>query len=530
MSIMKGCRSPKDGKSRSKTVKSIGYLETLKKEYEDPVAHFKQVAREMTLAAKEQKIPELLNVNTKEMMTTNTDNLKNLGSAVLSKVYHELDVHTFIRSNFRRFSRKFDSNAILKMLVYSRILSPCSKKKTWEERGKFFDKMDFSLSDVYQFLGDFAGLKSRLQLHLHQKIRHETEVVYYDVTNYYFEIDKPDDLRKKGISKEHRPNPIVQMGLFMDKNGIPISFDLFPGNTNDCETLVPQIREFNRDFDLGRIIVVADKGLNTTNNIVANILSGDGYVYSQSVRKAQSELKKYVLDDLGYCKIGEGFKIKSRIYPREIEVKGKKVRIDEKQVIFWSADYDKRAKAERAEAVAKAQKIVENPGLYGNYGSHKYIKNGNGKNLVFDEARLAEEEKLDGYYAIVTSELDKSDEEIIEIYRGLWKIEESFKVTKSDLEARPVYLSREVHIMAHFMVCFVSLVILRLLEQKLGVGASAIAESLRNANCLLITENTYVSAYFDEILKSAKQILKVNLQPKFLTHAQIKNIFAQTKI
>ena len=528
---MRGYRCPSDGKARSKTVKSIGYFEDLQKEFSDPITHFKQVAREMTLAEKEQKVPELIRIPANALMTPTTNNLKNLGSAVLSKIYHELDLNVFIKNNFRRFKREFNSDAILKMLVYSRILSPCSKKKTWEERGKYFDKMEFSLDDVYRFLGDFSSLKSKLQLHLHRKIQHETELVYYDVTNYYFEIDESDNLRKKGVSKEHRPNPIVQMGLFMDKSGIPISFDLFPGNTNDCETLVPQIREFNRDFNLGRIVVVADKGLNTTKNIIANILSGDGYVYSQSVRKAGNELKNYVLEEKGYrLATDKEFKVKSRIYPRVIEVKGKKVSIDERQVIFWSADYDKRAKAERAETIAKARKIVNNPGLYANYGSHKYIKNGNGKNLIFDERRLTEDEKFDGYYAIVTSELDKTDKEVIEIYRGLWKIEENFKVTKGDLEARPVYLSKEEHIKAHFMVCFVALVILRLLEQKLQIGVSEIVGSLRNSNCVAITDGTYVSSYFDEVLMSVKQKLDVDLQSQFSSQAQIKKIFAASKI
>jgi transposase len=277
-------------------------------------------------------------------------------------------------------------------------------------------------------------------------------------------------MRKKGVSKEHRPDPIIQMGLVTDSSGIPITFDTFPGNTNDCETYTPVFKQIRKDFNLGRIIIVADKGMNTGNNIAYCVLNGNGYVFSQTVRGGHIELKDYVLGESDYRSMEGGFKIKSRLYPRlvyvtDINGKKQKVRLDEKQVVFYSPDYDKRAKAERAAAVAKAQDLVADPSKYKratSYGAAKYVKNlvfdektgeilDSKQKPVFDEAKLTEEEKYDGYYAIVTSELKESDDKILDIYRGLWQIEEAFRVCKGDLEARPVYLSRRERIAAHFM-------------------------------------------------------------------------------
>jgi hypothetical protein len=340
------------------------------------------------------------------------------------------------------------------------------------------------------------------------------------------------------------------MGLLMDTSGIPVSYDLFPGNKNDCETLMPLLYKVKRDYDIGRIIVVADKGINTADNIAFNLLEGDGYVYSQTVRGGNKELRDYVLDEAGYREIGEGFRIKSRLYPREIRVSNShggrsKIRIDEKQVIFYSADYDRRAKADREPALLKARDLINCPSKYNratSYGAAKYVKNlvfdkDTGEIVTtkqkpfFDEAKLREEEKFDGYYAIVTSEWNKSDEDVIDIYRGLWRIEEAFKVTKSDLETRPVYLSLNDHIQAHFLICFVALVIVRLLALRLDnkYSISRIIESLNRASGSLLEENWYLFDYADEITTAITKALDVDLSHKYLRLADIKNILADTK-
>jgi len=554
LSIVQGYRDPLTKKVRHKTVKSLGYLDDLAKEHEDPIAHFRAVVEEMNKSAALEKEPVRFEINPQEKLAESLANRKNIGYAALSKLYHELDIHIFFYNHSRSFKSEFNTNNIMKLLIFSRILAPASKKKTYAEKERYFESTDFSLDDIYRCLTQVVAFKDSLTLHLHRqmklKFNRSTELVYYDVTNYYFEIDEQDELRKKGVSKEHRPDPIVQMGLLMDTKGIPICYDLFPGNTNDCETLLPVLSRVRSDYGVGRLIVVADKGINTADNIAFSLAKGDGYVYSHTVRGANRELKDYVLDPCGYRELSEDYKIKSRLYPREIaisNVKGgrSKVLIDEKQVVFYSRDYDRKAKADREPALLKALALAKNPAKYNkatSYGAAKYLKNlvfdpKTGEIItakqkpVFDEHKLREEEKFDGYYAIVTSEWQKSDEEIINIYRGLWQIEDAFKVTKSDLESRPVYLSRQDHIEAHFLICFVALVIVRLLALSLRHKFSIpkIVESLSRASGSLFEENWFVFNHADEVTRSVGELLGVDLSRKYLRLGEIKKILGETK-
>nr|WP_231968775.1 IS1634 family transposase [Thermoanaerobacterium sp. RBIITD] len=443
----------------------------------------------------------------------------------------------------------------MKLLVFSRLLYPASKKKTYENKDIFFEKFDFSLDDVYRCLTFFNKHSDALQLWIHERVKslydRNTDLVYYDVTNYYFEIDEQDELRKKGVSKEHRPDPIVQMGLFMDTNGIPITYKLFPGNAPDKTTLMPMLRRIQHDYSLGRIIVVADKGIITGDNIWYTLSAGNGYVFSYSVRCADKEFKKYVLDENGYTYKGNNFKIKSRLYPREILVtttKGRKMKkiVDEKQVVFYSEEYALKAKYERASAIEKAKDLIKNPAKYNkstSYGAAKYVKNlifdeetgeileSARQHLAFDEEKLKEEEKFDGYYAIVTSEYKESDDKVIEMYRGLWKIEEAFKVTKSDIESRPVYLSLKEHIDAHFLICFIALVIVRILEYRLKgkYSASAILESLAKASCSYIQENYCLFDFNNDVLEDIGKELDIDFGRKYMRLGEIKKILGEVK-
>jgi hypothetical protein len=554
LSIVQGYRDPLTKKVRHKTIKSLGYLDDLAKEHEDPITHFKAVVEEMNEKAALEKEPVRFEIDPQEKLTESLANRKNIGYAALSKLYHELDLHIFFYNHSRSFKSEFNTNNIMKLLIFSRILAPASKKKTYLQKERYFENFDFSLDDIYRCLTQVVTFKDSLQLHLHRqmklKFNRSTELVYYDVTNYYFEIDEQDELRKKGVSKEHRPDPIVQMGLLMDTKGVPICYDLFPGNTNDCETLLPVLSKVKSDYAVGRLIIVADKGVNTADNIAFSLAKGDGYVYSQTVRGANRELKDYVLDSSGYRELSEDYKIKSRLYPREIavsNVKGgrSKVLIDEKQVVFYSRDYDRKAKADREPALLKALDLAKNPAKYNkatSYGAAKYLKNlvfdpKTGEIItakqkpVFDEKKLRDEERFDGYYGIVTSEWQKSDEEIIEIYRGLWQIEDAFKVMKSDLETRPVYLSRQDHISAHFLTCFVALVIARLLVLQLGNKFSIpkIVESLNRASGSLFEENWFVFNHADEVTRSVGEMLGVDLSRKYLKLGEIKKILGETK-
>jgi len=552
LSIVKAYFDKVKRHSKSITIKSLGYLDELEKEYDNPIAHFENVAIQMTKEQNENNITTV-NINTKEQLKKNTSTKKNFGYAAASKIYHELEIDKFLINRQRHLKIDYSLNNIMKLMVFSRLLKPCSKKKTYENKDLFFENSDFSLDDVYNALTHFNKHRDALQMFIYNHVKEQygrnTEIVYYDVTNYYFEIDEQDELRKKGVSKEHSKGPIVQMGLLMDNLGMPIAYKLFKGNDNDCTTLVPVLTEIRRDFNLGRLIVVADKGLNTAENIYYNHKRNNGYVFSQSVRRANKELKAYVLKENGYTWIGADYKKKSRLYPREIEIvengKKQKKKIDEKQVIFYSRDYDKRAKAERESTISKARELVKDPTKYTqatSYGAAKYVKNlqfdkKTGEILttkgipVFDEKKLKEEEMLDGYYAIVTSEWKESDDKIIEIYRGLWKIEESFRITKSDLEARPVYVSRRDRIQAHFLICFIALAIARILqyrvEQKYSVNK--ILESLANVCCSHIQENTYLFEYRDDVTDAIGNALDIDFTRKYMSLREIKKILGEIK-
>jgi transposase len=410
-----------------------------------------------------------------------------------------------------------------------------------------------SLDDVYRFLTVVSKYHDALQVWIHERITaaygRDTTITYYDVTNYYFEIDKQDNLRRKGVSKEHRPDPIVQMGLFMDNSGLPMAYQLFAGNNNDCTTLLPIMKRIRREYGVGKVFVVSDKGMNTQKNAYYLANSRGGYVFSQSVRRGTKELKAYILREKGYEWTGDNFKVKSRQFTRKIEFEdddGSVVRaeIAEKQVAFYSRDYDRKAKADREAAVQKAKALIKDPekfNKYNTYGAAKYIKHieydKNGEiitpksELSFDDAKLKEDELYDGYYVIVTNRYNAPDDWVINTYRGLWRIEETFKITKRDLEARPVNVSREDHIQAHFMTCFVALVIIRLLQKKTGdqYSSEKILESLAKSCCVNFHGSQYVFDHNDEVLEAVGNTLGIDFGKKYRSLGEIKKIIAATK-
>lgn len=549
LSIVHGYREKDTGKSKQKTIQTIGYLDELEKEYADPIAHFTKLAKDMTKEYNDLHKPVTLEINPESKLDVGTDLTKNFGYAALSKIYHELELNTFFQIKQRGLDIAFNLNSVAKLLFYGRVIFPGSKKSTFERKGRLFDRTEFSLDDVYRSLSYLSRYEKSLPKWIHEKISalygRDTSVLYYDVTNYYFEIDEADNLRKKGVSKERRPDPIVQMGLFIDNNGLPISYDLFPGNTNDAITLRPALKNAKDKIGAGKVIIVADKGVNSGDNLYYTLSGRNGYVVSMSIRGASGEIKDYVLENKGYVHMGDEYKHKSRLRPRQILVTmasgaKKKLFVDEKQVVFYSDKYARRAKAEREAALMKAKELIASPGKYNratSYGAAKYIKGISydretgeileGKSaLSLNEDLIREEEELDGYYMIVTSEMDKSDREIIDIYKGLWRIEESFKITKSSLTARPVYVSREDHIHAHFLTCFVALTLTRILEMKIGrkYCASQIIESLRKCDYRYLERNYYTLGYYDKVLEAIGNATDIDFSRKYRTLSEIKKI------
>ena len=561
LAIAQKYRHPVKKVSTDRNIKSLGYLDEMEKKYKDPIAHFKEIARKMTEEDNAKK-KVTLKINMDEELVRDSSSRKNLGYAAILKIYHELELNVFFNNRARNESFKYNTNSIMILLAVSRLLSPGSKKKAFLERSRYFERFSFSLVDIYRALSHFAGLEKDLQKHLNEKIKEKygrnTKTVYYDVTNFYFEIDKADNLRKYGKSKEGRHNPIVQMGLAMDSEGIPIHYRLFSGNKLDKETFRTVIGEVRRKYGTGRIVVVADMGIITGDNIyyLTGGKADNGYVFSFSVKGGADAFKEYVLDDTGYVgpdgkSVGDdtSFKIKSRRIARDINVTvksggTKKKTVYEKQVVFWARKYADKAAAERQELVKKAMELVADPGKYEratSYGAAKYVKDIRfdketgevikGKKACFDFEKLAEDEKYDGYYAIVTSELGMADGDIIDTYRGLWEIEETFKVTKGTIEARPVYVSREDRIGAHFLTCFIALVIIRLIGKKTDrkYSPEKIISCLNSISCSNEQDNLYLFDYRSKISDAIGDALGIDFTRKRLRRAEIKNILAESK-
>ena len=558
LAIAEGYRD-KNQTVRSRIIQHLGYLDVLEKEFDDPITHFKEVARQMTEEQKASKAPVILEIDPKVVLPVGTDNRKNFGHLAVSALYHDLEIQEFFANRQRQTGVQYNLNAVFRALVYLRIISPGSKKSSFEDMKLLFDKCNFSLDDVYRSLDIFSRYQADLQLFLHQKLTknygRDTSLVYYDVTNFYFEIDEEDEMKRRGVSKEHRPDPIVQMGLFMDTNGLPITFGLFSGNTLDKQTLIPMMGRLVDDYDLERIIVVADRGMITGDNIAQTIQDGNGYVLSLSIRGGTKDLKEYVLNEKGYRMAEgetEGFKIKSKQIDRKIHVtdpltgKKKDIKVEEKLLVFYSPDYARKTKYERDRVLEKSRDLIVHPDKYSRatgYGAAKYVKNAvfdketgeiirkKGSELSLDEELIREEELYDGYYAIVTSEYEKTDREILDIYRGLWKIEENFGITKSGLESRPVYVKTIEHVKAHFLICFTALLLMKLMEYRIKskYSVKTILESLRKCGCSHLEQNYYLFDYYDEVLKELGNDLKIDFSRKYRSLGEIREALGKTK-
>lgn len=555
----------KDGKVRHRTVESLGYLDELQKTYDDPIAHFRQVCEEANAAARAERQGVQITIHPKQKIDKREAARKNVGSAVLLAVYDAFGAETVIRNATRGSKAAYDANAVMRLLTVERIIDPGSKKGAWENRGRHFFRCEFSLEDTYRALDVLCGCRDRVVSAINRSVDkmgiRDTACVFYDVTNYYFEVDDADGeggLRQKGMSKERRKSPIVQMGLLQDSKGIPIGYRLFPGNTPDPCTMLDVLAEMKRDYGQDRVVVVGDKGNNCSANIAALVARGDGFVYSQSIRgtKSGAELRGWVLSDDGYeCAANADgrvtYKVKSRQGCKTVSVEGpdgakRKVDVEVKYVAFWSEKYEKRARKERQAAIDKARRLIADPGAYTaavHFGAAKYVKglSVDGRTgelleaataLEFDEDRLAADEACDGYYCIVTSETGMADGDVIEAYRGLWRIEESFKVTKSDLETRPVYVSRQEHIEAHFLTCYVALCILRVIQVLTGgrYSAATIAGELAAMCGTRLEGNWWRFDYRSDATDDLCRMAGIDLTRQNMQLKDIKAVFSQAKL
>ena len=570
LSYVRGYRD-KNGKTKQVTVEKIGDWEDLIKLYDDPIKHFNDKASEREKELSLESQDSLIYSLDEEL----DENIKphNLGYIFLKNIYDELSLNDFFKQKQKPLNIEYNLNDIFKLLVYSRIMNPGSKKEAFDNRDLYFDNFNFSLKDIYRSLDNFCKYQEDIETWLWNKTKdkynRDISNSYYDCTNYYFEISYNDEdlideegnilikgYRKKGPSKENKKDPIIQMGLLMDNTDLPLAYNLFPGNESEKATLRPALKKVKRNFGIERTIVVADRGLNTSDNTVfvagknnSDSKNHDGYIYGQSVLGADKEFKEYVLKD-GYIvdKITEGkeiisFKHKSRVFAKTIQIKknGKRTNksvVYQKQMVYYSQKYADRQKHERELVIAKAKDLIANTGKYTratSVGAAGFINNikfdektglvSDGTSLSLNEEKIKELEKYDGYYSIVTSELEMSDKDLRDKYRGLWKIEETFKITKSILKSRPVYVWTKEHIEAHFLTCFVSLLILRLLEIKTNKNYSIenIIKSINELTCTNLKVDTYIINSRNNITTDLCNIFDLDLTKKYIKLQKIKN-------
>lgn len=589
-----------NGIVKHRIIEKLGFLEDYESTYKDPLTHFKQLAKERNeeKSSDNANLKRIVEINPNEKLEPGKSDLKNIGYGIIKRDYKLLNLSHFWAKYTSDRNFKYNIDKIFQFLVYGRIINPDSKKATYEKKDMFFEPFgDFSLDDIYNALEVIGNKREELQKWIFDNssslIKRDVGICYFDCTNYYWDVTKPDidikdddgnvvkkGYRKYGPEKNHRKDPIVELGLLMDATGLPLGYELFPGNESEKKHMLPIINRVSQQYNLNRIIVVADRGLNTSTNIF--YLNGDnksdnnprdGYIYGQSVRGAGEEFKKWVLDQKGYINTKiekenndedtgnvirnadnmrddtcEGyFRHKSRIAKRKITIEREhndgtvgttSVFIDQKQLVYYSAKYAKKQKLERDRAVERANDLIAHPKKYDKMsakGASGYVMNISfnkdtgeviAHNLQLDKKKIEEEEKYDGYYSIVTSELKMDDLEIRKHYRGLIKIEDTFKISKSDLEARPAYVWTQESIEGHFAICYTALFLLRFLQKRLNkkYSSSKIIDSLRQCNADYIVGNEYKLVYVDEIIEECARLNDIDLSKRFKTRNELRRI------
>ena len=553
----------KNGRNSSERVEKLGtYAELLKKlNGQDPIAWAKAYIAELNEKEKAGKREINVSFSPAKTMDFNKQVLFNGGYLFLQAIYHLLGLDSITKKIAKKHKFTFDLNAILSNLLYARILFPSSKLAAMQLVKKFLEQPSFELQHVYRALGVIAQENDLIQSELYKNsllvAQRNTHILYYDCTNFFFEIEQEEGLRQYGISKEHRPNPIVQMGLFMDGDGIPLAFNISPGNTNEQVTLTPLEEKLLQDFELSKLVVCTDAGLASTANRKFNDKKDRAFITTQSIKKLKKPLQEWAMDKTGWRipgkdglfdiskidtdeAVAEAYKSTTFYKERWIKENG----FEQRLVVTFSLKYRNYQRSVRQSQIERAMKAIEknpqkisktNQNDYKRFISKKSITSDGeiAKKNIFsmDTDRIAREESFDGYYAICTN-LEDEALKIIEINHQRWEIEESFRIMKSEFHSRPVYLSRDDRIRAHFMTCFLALTLYRFLELRLDKRFTChqIIDGLRNMNFYKIKSEGFAPAYeYDEFMEAlhAEFPFKTNMQ--IIPTQEMKNIFKASR-
>ena len=565
-----------DGKNKDLVIKRFGSEKQICEKYHvtDAKAWAQEQVRLMNEAEKEDAAKFNIELCAGTDLPLNEQHRFNGGYLFLQDIYYDLGLHKICRAISSRHSFEYDLNDILSRLIYTRILYPSSKKSSFEEARRFIEQPSFKLHDIYRALSVMAEESDYIQSRLFKNSsairKRNTQVIYYDCTNFYFEIDSAEDDKQFGKSKENRPLPIVGMGLFMDMDGIPISFCIYPGNRNEQTTLIPLEKKMLESFDMSKFIVCTDAGLSSATNRVFNSYDKEdglrGYITTQSIKTLKQHLQDWCLADDGWLIDGDKSKAKYNLSElddvkdkdkifyktRWIKEEGivhtdhgdRKQVIEQKLIVSYSIKYRNYMRHVRAGQVERALNIIESGEKAVNKKKQndpkRFIKTDHAtkagevadKSVSYiDQTVIENEEMYDGFYAVCTN-LDDSISSIVKANKRRWEIEECFRIMKSDFEARPVYLNRQDRIQAHFMTCFIALIVYRYLENKLGdkYTIDQILPTLQEMDFMKYEGKGYQPVYTrTELTDALHEAFGFCTSKQIVPIAKMRNICSQTK-
>lgn len=509
-------------KTTTKPVERLGSIEEIKARCgdQDPIEWAKEYAKKLTIAEKEARKGVLLKLSSSMLIDKNVRNSCNAGYLFLQDIYYSLGLNKICDAISDKYKFDYDLNDILSMLVYSRIIAPGSKLSSLESAQRFLEQPNCELHQVYRALEVIAKENDFFQSQLYKNsqdiIHRNKSILYYDCTNYYFEIEEEDDFRKYGYSKEHRPNPIVQMGLFMDADGIPLAFSVFDGNKNEQPSMTPLEKKILKDFNTSEFIVCTDAGLSSADNRKFNNVQNRCFVTTQPIKKLKAFLQNFCLADDGWylpddpktyrlSELDEQKDYDKIFYKdRWINEDG----LEQHLIVSYSIKYRNYQRLIRERQIERAKKFVEDPASLSKKRQNdpkRFVEQGHctadgevaSKTITFmNQDQIDEEAKYDGFYAVCTN-LEDDAPSIIKINQNRWEIEECFRIMKTEFKARPVYLSRKDRITAHFTTCFTALVIFRFLEHKLKekYTCEKLIDTIRSMDMMIAPGEGYIPTY-----------------------------------
>lgn len=557
--ISKGYINDK-GVSTSVIIRKLGTLKELLPEHgptrDDVLAWAKEEARLETLKYKQEQEYRLVQItfHADRQLDYDKQSFFRGGYLFLQSVYYQLQMNKLCRKLKQKYKFMYDINAILSDLIYARILEPSSKRSSFKAASEFLEKPSYELHDVYRAL-DVLGtecdlIQSEVYKNSHFLGKRNDKILYYDCSNYYFEIEQENGSKKYGKSKEHRPNPIIQMGLFMDGDGIPLAFSLFPGNANEQTSLKPLEKKVLGDFGCQKFIYCSDAGLGSESIREYNHMGERAYIVTQSIKKLKKEEKEWALSGQGFKRVSDDTPVDitklskddKGLYYKDEPYTTKK--LHQRLIITYSPKYALYQKSIRDKQVERAQKMLDSGSAKKNrknpndparfIGTVAVTEEGESASVqhYLDENKISEEAQYDGLYAVCTDLLDDEAGDILKVSEGRWQIEECFRIMKTDFSARPVYLQDENRIKAHFLICFLALIIYRFLEKKLDskYTCEELIDTLKAMNFAEVQEQGFIPLYKREPVTDAlHEACGFRTDYQFITKSKMKTIQKQSK-